>query len=81
MNRGAVAGRGGGGSLFFIITRIGFFRNFIQSRFGVDVVFGTHPIPQKYYLLHRGLHTWDAPFWQEVTRDVMGNEEIRRAYD
>jgi len=61
--------------------RIGFFRDFIQSRFGIDVVFGTHPIPQKYYLVHQGLHTWDAPFWKEVTRDVMGDEGIRRAYD
>ncbi len=61
--------------------RIGFFRDFIQSRFGMEVVFGTHPIPQKYYLTHEGLHTWDSPFWREVTRDVMGNEEIRRAYD
>jgi hypothetical protein len=40
----------------------GFFRDFIQSRFGVKVVFGTHPIPPKYYLVHHDLRTWDAPF-------------------
>jgi predicted metal-binding protein len=61
--------------------RIGFFRDFIQSRFGIDVVFGTHPIPQKYYLIHQALRTWDAPFWQEVTCHVIADEGIRRAYD
>jgi len=62
-------------------TRIGYFKEFIESRFGIDVVYGTHPIPQKYYLPHQRLHTWDSPFWQEVTRDVMADEGIRRAYD
>ncbi len=61
--------------------RIGIFRDFIRSRFGTDVVFGTHPIPQKYYLQHQNLHTWDSPFWKEITKDVMADEETRRAYD
>ncbi|MHB8772905.1 MAG: CGGC domain-containing protein [Syntrophales bacterium] len=61
--------------------RIGLFRDFIQSRFGIPVVYGTHPIPQKYYLMHQELHTWDAPFWQEVIRQVMVDEDIRCAYD
>ncbi|MBN1828455.1 MAG: CGGC domain-containing protein [Deltaproteobacteria bacterium] len=61
--------------------RIGFFRDFIQSQFGIDVVFGTHPIPQKYYLMHQDFHTWDAPFWQEVIRPVLTDEKIRLAYD
>jgi predicted metal-binding protein len=61
--------------------RIGYFRNFIQSRFKIDVVIGTHPIPQKYYLAHQSLHTWDAPLWKEITCNVMNDEGIRRAYD
>jgi predicted metal-binding protein len=61
--------------------RIGFFRDFIQSRFGVDVVFGTHPIPQKYFLTHQRLNTWESPFWKEVTRDVLTDEKTRLAYD
>jgi len=61
--------------------RIGLFRDFIQSRFGIPVVYGTHPIPQKYYLMHQNLHTWDAPFWQDVTRQVMVDKDIRCAYD
>lgn len=61
--------------------RIGYFRDFIQSRFGLDVVFGTHPIPQKYYLQHQRLGTWNTPFWQEVTSLVLADEKIRLAYD
>ncbi len=26
-------------------------------------------------------YEWDSPFWAEVTRDVMGDEGIRSAYD
>lgn len=61
--------------------RIGFFRDFIESRFKVDVVVGTHPIPQKYYRIHQELHTWDSPFWQEAIRDALADEPVRLAYD
>ena len=61
--------------------RIRFFRDFIQSRFRIDVVFGTHPIPQKYYLAHQELHSWDAPFWKEIIRPVLADEAVRLAYN
>jgi len=61
--------------------RIGFFRDFIQSRYGISVVPGTHPIPQKYYLMHQKLRTWDSPFWQELIRHVLSDETIRLEYD
>ena len=61
--------------------RIGYFRDFIQSRFGIDVVFGTHPIPQKYYLQHQRLGTWNTPFWQKATSLVLADEKIRLSYD
>ena len=61
--------------------RIGYFRDFIQSRFGLDVVFGTHPIPQKYYLQHQRLGTWKTPFWQEATSLVLADEKVRLSYD
>jgi len=61
--------------------RIGFFRDFIQSRYGISVVPGTHPIPQKYYLIHQRLRTWDSPFWQEVTHHVLSDEATRLEYD
>lgn len=61
--------------------RIGYFKTFIGKRFGVEVVFGTHPIPETYYQIHRDLRTWETPFWREATGPVLGDEGIRRAYD
>jgi predicted metal-binding protein len=61
--------------------RIGSFRNFIEEKYGVDVIFGTHPIPQKYYLTHQGLHTWETPFWQDAIRHVISDESIRLEYN
>lgn len=39
------------------ITR---FRNFVVAEYGMKVVLGTHPIPQKYYDVHMRLQTWDV---------------------
>lgn len=61
--------------------RIGFFKDFIESRYGISVVPGTHPIPQKYYLMHQELRTWESPFRQEVIRHVVSDETIRLEYD
>ena len=61
--------------------RIGFFSDFIKERYGISVVPGTHPIPQKYYLMHQKLRTWDSPFWQEITRHVLSDETKRLEYD
>jgi len=36
------------------------FRQYIETRFSLPVVVGTHPIPKKYLDTHRGL-----PFWAE----------------
>jgi predicted metal-binding protein len=61
--------------------RIATFKEFIQARYGIGVVLGTHPIPQKYYLLHQGLRTWYAPFWQGVLQHVLTDETMRLQYN
>ena len=61
--------------------RIATFRDFINTRYGISVVLGTHPIPQKYYLMHQKMHTWDAPFWQGVIQNVLADETMRFQYD
>ena len=33
------------------------FSSFISRRYGLKVVVGTHPIPQKYYIMHKKLGT------------------------
>jgi predicted metal-binding protein len=61
--------------------RIEKFREFIKEKYGMDVVIGTHPIPQNYYDTHSKLKTWDTPKWQEIIKDVITDEETRKAYD
>lgn len=61
--------------------RINYFRKFIKEKYGLDVVVGTHPIPQNYYNTHTPLKTWDSKEWQEIIKDVITDEETRKAYD
>ena len=61
--------------------RIDFFRRFIQEAYGLPVVVGTHPIPEKYYTLHTALKTWDSPSWQETISNVICDPETRLAYN
>ena len=43
-----------------------YFKDFIPARYGIEVVIGTHPIPQKYYNIHHELKTWDSQLWKEI---------------
>lgn len=57
------------------------FRRFIETRYGLEVVFGTHPIPQKYLKVHTELGTWESPRWREIIEPTMTDETTRSAYD
>ena len=57
------------------------FRRFIKIRYGMEVVLGTHPIPQNYYETHKALGTWSGPEWQERIQETLGDEKIRKSYD
>ncbi len=57
------------------------FKEFIEKKYNMDVVMGTHPIPEKYYKTHNGLGTWDSDEWQDIIKPVIGDPEIRKAYD
>ena len=58
-----------------------YFRRFIPEKYGVDVVVGTHPIPQKYYDTHTRCGTWAAAKWETLLRPTIADETVRRAYD
>ncbi|MFO7949523.1 MAG: CGGC domain-containing protein [Candidatus Fermentibacteraceae bacterium] len=58
-----------------------FFSDFIQTRYGLEVVYGTHPIPQKYLDVHEPLGTWKSPEWREITAPVMADRDTRLAYN
>ena len=55
-----------------------YFRTYIQERYGVPVVVGTHPIPEKYRRAHQALPS--LPVLQ-AHPDLMGTAAIRHAYD
>ncbi len=57
------------------------FCEFIPAKYGLEVVVGTHPIPQNYYLTHQALGTWQPAAWQELIQDVLPGQEMRLAYD
>lgn len=57
------------------------FRDFIRSKYKIEVVVGTHPIPEKYYLTHKQLGTWDKNNWQKLISPTLTDETTRKAYD
>jgi predicted metal-binding protein len=56
-------------------------RDFVKQKYNVDVVVGTHPIPQKYYLTHQTLGTWNSPAWKEKIKHVLTDEQTRLRYN
>ena len=60
---------------------MGYFREFITEKYGLKVIMGTHPIPQKYLLTHQQLNTWNTPFLKEAVIPTMATESIRLQYD
>jgi predicted metal-binding protein len=57
------------------------FRKFIEEKYDMEVVLGTHPIPQNYYETHQKLGTWISPAWGEKIRWTLTDEAMRRSYD
>ena len=57
------------------------FRSFIPEKYGLSVVIGTHPIPQKYFKTHLALGTWVGDEWQSLIEPTVGDEAGRLAYD
>lgn len=57
------------------------FKDFLEKRYGITVVIGTHPIPKKYLDMHTHLGTWEDPLWKPITEPTMADEATRAAYD
>jgi predicted metal-binding protein len=57
------------------------FKNFIEKKYGIPVVIGTHPIPQKYFITHSKIGTWDSADWTEIIKPTLSNESVRESYD
>jgi predicted metal-binding protein len=58
------------------------FKNFLEKRYGVKVVVGTHPIPEKYLDMHTALGTWaNDEEWQPLLAPTLTDESTRKAYN
>jgi predicted metal-binding protein len=60
---------------------IGYFRDFIRAKYGLEVVYGTHPIPEKYFKVHDRLGTWRDPEWEDILQPTLTDEKTRLSYD
>ncbi|MBU2502111.1 CGGC domain-containing protein [bacterium] len=58
-----------------------YFREYIPRQFGLEVVVGTHPIPEKYRIIHDQLGTWQAPSFPDDLKALLADEPTRLAYD
>ena len=57
------------------------FKVFLEKRYGVNVVVGTHPIPKKYLDIHTHLGTWESSAWKPIIAANMADEATRASYD
>ncbi len=57
------------------------FKRFIEEKYRVPVIVGTHPIPQNYLITHENLKTWQADDWQELIKPSLSDEATRKSYD
>ena len=61
--------------------RVDYFKKFIEEKYKIPVVIGTHPIPMNYFTTHSNLKTWNTDKWQELIKPVLSAPEMMKAYD
>jgi predicted metal-binding protein len=58
------------------------FKAFIEAAYGLEVIIGTHPIPQKYMDVHAKLPFWKDSDMEELAKPLLHEAaEIKRAYN
>jgi len=57
------------------------FKAFLEKRYEIKVVVGTHPIPKKYLDMHTNLGTWEDSTWEPLVAPTMSDEVTRASYD
>jgi predicted metal-binding protein len=55
-----------------------YFKQYIEEEYGIGVVIGTHPIPEKYLKVHKNLPSLEV---MEDLTELLATPEIRLAYD
>ena len=57
------------------------FKAFLEKRYSVKVVVGTHPIPTKYLEMHRSLGTWEDAAWEPLIAPTLSDAVTRDRYN
>lgn len=57
------------------------FKAFLEKRYDVEVVVGTHPIPKKYLDMHTHLGTWESEEWKTIIAPTITDAPTRESYD
>ena len=58
------------------------FKEFVESRYKIPVVIGTHPIPLKYYDAHKKLSFWNATKMDKLCENLLAEDkDIMALYD
>ena len=60
---------------------ISYFKKFIETKYEMEVVIGTHPIPEKYIAPHSNLQSWKDPEWEDLLAPTLCDEKMRKEYD
>lgn len=60
---------------------IGHFIQFIEEKYGIKVIPGTHPIPEKYFITHTQLKTWEGEEWNSIVKPTLSDKKTRLAYN
>lgn len=58
-----------------------YFHDFIQIKYNIPVVLGTHPIPEKYLTMHHKLGTGKDPKWHDLIGPILATDKVRLSYD
>jgi hypothetical protein len=62
--------------------RIRQFKEFIESRYGISVIIGTHPIPLKYFDQHEKLSFWTKTNMADLAGSLMKEDRaIMESYN
>jgi len=56
-------------------------KKFIEEKYALKVVYGTHPIPEKYFTVHEKLGSWQSDEWCEIIHDSVENAQLRIEYN
>jgi predicted metal-binding protein len=57
------------------------FKEFIEAKYRLKVVVGTHPIPEKYYQTHLQLNTVNESEWKEFIKPTLTDKRMRLSYN